>query len=157
MGFIVNKPHQMTLYELIKKVDMGKAPKSRPQLRSGTDMQALRHGGPVDENRGFILHSADYEVESTIPINDEVSLTSTLSALEDVAEMRGPRRAVVSLGYSSWGANQLEDELSKNFWLMLDGPNDLIFNDRLDLKYDQALGIIGIHSRAAFIPEPGHA
>ncbi|MEO1701222.1 MAG: YqgE/AlgH family protein [Pseudomonadota bacterium] len=157
MGFIVNKPHQMRLNELIRKVDV--SPSQVRQLVSHTDVgiRSLRVGGPVDENRGFILHSTDYEVESTIQINEEVSLTSTLTALEDVASKRGPRQAAVSLGYSSWAANQLEDELTKNFWLILDGPNELIFSDDLEPKYDLALGMIGIRSRAAFVSEPGHA
>ncbi|MEO1747161.1 MAG: YqgE/AlgH family protein, partial [Pseudomonadota bacterium] len=90
-------------------------------------------------------------------INPDVSLTSTVSALEDVAEYRGPRDSVISLGYSSWGANQLEDELSKNFWLTLDGPKDLIFDQQLETKYDTALAMIGITSKASFVSEPGHA
>ncbi|MEL6203114.1 MAG: YqgE/AlgH family protein [Pseudomonadota bacterium] len=159
MGFIVNKPHEMVLDELISRVDVSSpalAARTQPLDLTAKDRQ-LRVGGPVDENRGFILHSGDYEAESTIVINSDVSLTSTISALEDVAEYRGPRDSVISLGYSSWGANQLEDELSKNFWLTLDGPKDLIFDQQLETKYDSALAMIGITSKAAFVAEPGHA
>lgn len=154
MGFIVNKPHPMQFDELVNKIDV-----PNPFILDQVDDQIkpVRIGGPVEEHRGFILHSADYEVESTVPINEEVSLTSTISALEDLALKRGPTRSVVSLGYSSWGANQLEEELQKNFWLTLDGPNELIFSDQLENKYDKALSLIGIHSRAAFVSEPGHA
>ncbi|MEN0001730.1 MAG: YqgE/AlgH family protein [Pseudomonadota bacterium] len=157
MGFIVNKAHKITLSELMSRVGDNEDAPPIHEAVNYAGHAAVRVGGPVDENRGFILHSSEYELDATIPITPDISLTSTREALLDLAQLRGPRQAVVSLGYASWGANQLESEISKNYWLTLDACTKLIFDDQLDNKYDTALGLIGIHSRASYVSEPGHA
>lgn len=158
MGFIINKPHELTLDGLLDRVDGVEHDAIASANSLVSPHQLIRMGGPVDENRGFILHSSDYEADATIPVTEDISLTSTLSILHDIANQRGPRQAMVSLGYAAWEYNQLEQEIADNDWLTLDTlPDDLVFNDQLIDKYDDALGMIGIRSRALYVSEPGHA
>lgn len=114
-------------------------------------------GGPVEEERGFVLHSDDYtSAISTLKVTQELSMTATMDIMEDIAAERGPARAVVTLGYCGWGAGQLEHELALNAWLTADAPADLVFDERADAKWEQALRILGI-SPATLSGTAGHA
>ncbi|MEM1378542.1 MAG: YqgE/AlgH family protein, partial [Pseudomonadota bacterium] len=101
MGFIINKPHEISLSGLLRRVDGMERQPSDVIDELISEHQTVRLGGPIDENRGFILHSTDYEVEATIPVTPEIALTSTLSILRDISNGIGPRQAMISLGYAS--------------------------------------------------------
>ena len=77
----------------------------------------VRNGGPVDRSRGFVLHSGDYTVESSLPVSEDICLTATVDILRAISAGRGPRHALMALGYSGWGAGQLENEIAENGWL----------------------------------------
>ncbi|MEL6435960.1 MAG: YqgE/AlgH family protein [Pseudomonadota bacterium] len=156
MGFIINKPNVLTMEDLIERVD-GLEDNPQPPMARAIAHPPLRCGGPVDENRGFILHSPDYENDATIPISETVSLTSTMTVLRDVLRGCGPKKAMVTLGYSSWDADQIEDELRSNYWLALEADHDMIFERAFEDKYTEALAQLGIHSRAGFVGDVGHA
>jgi putative transcriptional regulator len=106
-------------------------------------------GGPVETGRGFVLHSADYFIDnSTLPIDDGVSLTATVDILRAIAKGAGPDRAILALGYAGWQAGQLEAEIQHNGWLNCPADPALVFDTPIELKYERALRRIGIH--------PGH-
>ena len=108
------------------------------------------NGGPVDIDRGFVLHSADYFAPDTsMKISDTLSLTTTKDVLEAlVSADEAPKRAMLAIGYAGWGAGQLENEIMDNAWLLLEGDEDLIFSDKLESKWTMALHDIGIDPSA---------
>jgi len=138
MGLVVNRPASgVTFNDLMKQLEIDVGPQSQ-----GGD---IRFGGPVEVGRGFVLHSADFHVdESTMRVDDRVSLTATLEILRAMAEGRGPRRRLIALGYSGWAPNQLEDELRRNGWLTCDADDELLFSDDDERKWVRALAKIGV-------------
>jgi putative transcriptional regulator len=119
-------------------------------------MQVLK-GGPVETQRGFVLHSSDYHADdTTLPINEEISLTATLDILRAIARGDGPHQAVLALGYAGWSPGQLEDEIQQNGWLSCEADSALLFDANLDTKYARALRKIGIDP-AMLVSDAGHA
>ena len=102
-------------------------------------------GGPVQRDRGFILHpSCEQKWESTVAISDEVSLTASKDILNDIAAGNGPENALITLGYSSWGAGQLEEELVQNSWLTIPADSAIIFDTDCGKRAHAAASSIGI-------------
>jgi putative transcriptional regulator len=125
-----------------------------PQRAGG--MQVLK-GGPVETQRGFVLHSSDYHVEdTTMPIDKTVSLTATVDILRAIAQGAGPCQAVLALGYAGWSPGQLEKEIQQNGWLSCEADADLVFGADLDAKYGLAMRKIGIDP-AMLVSVAGHA
>lgn len=138
MGIIINKP-----------VSGLRLPELFDQLGIETDItapdRAVLLGGPVERDRGFVLHSDDFAADgSTLPVSAGIGLTATKDILEAIASDHPPRRSVLALGYAGWGPGQLEDELTANAWLVADPDEALIFSDTNDDKWEKALAIIGI-------------
>ena len=98
----------------------------------------MRNGGPVDRSRGFVLHSGDYTVESSLPVSDDICLTATVDILRAISAGRGPRHALMALGYAGWGAGQLENEIAENGWLTCPASPELLFDADIDRKYDRS-------------------
>lgn len=155
MGFQVNKPCDMTIKELISKTDIGQETKSISKSSAVTS-DLVRYGGPVDEHRGFVLHSGDYHCDTTIPICEHVYLTSNIEILRSIMHGEGPSRLAVSLGYAGWGPGQLEQEVADNAWLTLDADIDVVFDPRHEGKYERMLVAMGI-TPAHFIAQAGSA
>ena len=162
MGIIVNHPAQtMTFSEILVQLDVLESAAARA-LPDSVGAVPVVKGGPVETGRGFVLHSSDYHVDnSTLPIADGVSLTATLDILRAIAGGRGPRRAVLALGYAGWSPGQLESEIQGNGWLNCEADAGLIFDPGLDDKYNRALrkmglGKIGIDP-SLLSSEAGHA
>jgi putative transcriptional regulator len=125
-----------------------------PQRAGG--MQVLK-GGPVETQRGFVLHSSDYHVEdTTMPIDKTVSLTATVDILRAIAQGAGPCQAVLALGYAGWSPGQLEKEIQQNGWLSCEADADLVFGADLDAKYGLAMRKIG-NDPAMLVSVAGHA
>lgn len=138
MGIIINKP-----------VSGLRLPELFDQLGIESDItapdRAVLLGGPVERDRGFVLHSNDFAADgSTLPVSEGIGLTATKDILEAIASDHPPRRSVLALGYAGWGPGQLEDELTANAWLVADPDEALIFSDTNDDKWEKALAIIGI-------------
>lgn len=117
------------------------------RIRLPDDVRAMRvlTGGPVETTRGFVLHSSDWQVEdATLSIDDSFSLTTTLEVLKAIAEGRGPKQAMLALGYAGWSAGQLESEIQWNGWLHCPADPGLVFDRDLEHKYDRALKSLGI-------------
>ncbi len=158
MGLIVNQraPH-ISFPELLEKLSIGSEPKPGAMVRPDLIDMDVHVGGPVDTGLGFVLHSSDYFAEdSTLPINDDVSLTATVEILRAIASGNGPDRAILALGYAGWRPGQLEDEIQANGWLHCPADLDLLFDRNLDQKYERALSKIGINP-SHLVSEAGHA
>lgn len=138
MGLIINKPApDLDFDALLSQLEITSA----PQMRA-PDVQ---FGGPVEQQRGFVLHSSDYGLEEgTLKVDDDMCMTATLQVIEDIALGRGPAKAVFALGYSGWGPGQLEYEISQNGWLTCDATPELVFDTPNDKKWSGALARLGI-------------
>jgi putative transcriptional regulator len=149
MGLVLNRLFDsITFPDLLEQLSI--------EPTNPIDQIRVHFGGPVDASRGFVLHSTDYLQETTMVVDDHVALTATVDVLRAMAEGRGPRNALLALGYAGWGAGQLDDELLANSWLTVPADNDLLFGVELESKWERALGKLGI--RASLLSgEAGHA
>ena len=150
MGLIVNKPTpEIDLSDLMDNLGI--------ETEDDPETLTVHFGGPVDNGRGFVLHSPDYgENTSTLQVTDEVGMTATLDILEDIASGNGPEKAILALGYSGWGPGQLESEFQANGWLVCDAGGDVVFHDNPDTKWTVALKSMGVDA-IALSSEAGHA
>jgi len=157
MGIIVNRPAgSIDFPGLLMQLNIIK---KGERITLGEDAEAMKvlRGGPVETGRGFVLHSSDFFIkDSTLPIDDEISLTATLDILKAIATGSGPKRAILALGYAGWGPGQLENELQHNGWLHCPADPDLVFGKDVDSKYERALKKLGIEL-AMLSNEAGHA
>jgi putative transcriptional regulator len=138
LGLIVNKPAPAIGFrDLLEQLS----------IESGPDCpdMGVHFGGPVENGRGFVLHSAEYTARSaTLKVNSEFSMTATLDVLEDMAKGKGPARTMLMLGYAGWGPGQLENELMRNGWLTCDATPELVFDADDSTKWERALKTLGI-------------
>lgn len=143
MGLIINQVQQMRFPDLLVQLGIMNEQEAI-RLPSTARNFMIRNGGPVDRSRGFVLHSDDYTVESSMPVSDDVCLTATVDILRAISTGRGPRHALMALGYAGWGAGQLESEIADNGWLTCPANLDLLFDTDIERKYDRILASIGI-------------
>ena len=157
MGIIVNQPAaNISFADLLVQLDVIPAA-DLIQLPSRAGGVKVLKGGPVETERGFVLHSADFFIEnSTLPIDDGICLTATLDILKAIARGDGPASAMLALGYAGWAPGQLENEIHQNGWLHCAADPELIFGQDTDGKYDKALKKIGI-DLGMLSSEAGHA
>ncbi|HEY5065664.1 MAG TPA: YqgE/AlgH family protein [Xanthobacteraceae bacterium] len=157
MGIVVNHPApNIDFSDLLVKLDVIPA-KDVIRLPPQADVVKVMRGGPVETERGFVLHSADYFVEnSTLSIDDGICLTATIDILKAIARGAGPASAILALGYAGWAPGQLENEIQGNGWLHCAADSELIFGVNIGGKYDKALRKIGI-DLAMLSSEAGHA
>lgn len=155
MGLIINQraPH-ISFRQLLEQLSIdGSDDEATPDLAE-IDVHV---GGPVETGRGFVLHSSDYYVaDSTLPIDDGVSLTATIDILKAIAGGKGPGKAILALGYAGWRPGQLESEIQANGWLHCPADPDLLFGRDLDQKYERAMSKIGIDP-SHLVSDAGHA
>ena len=111
---------------------------------SATPEIPVHFGGPVEIGRGFLLHSAEYRRDGTTTIDENISLSATVEILQAVADGGGPDKVLMALGYTGWGAGQLDEEMRANGWLTAPADPDIIFDRNLDTKWVRALAKIGI-------------
>lgn len=155
MGLIINQTQQMLFPDLLVQLgimDEQEAIRLPPKARDFV----VRNGGPVDRSRGFVLHSADYRVESSLPVSDDICLTATVDILRAISAGRGPRNALMALGYAGWGAGQLENEIAQNGWLTCPADQAMLFDGDMERKYDRILASIGV-DLAHLSQNAGHA
>jgi putative transcriptional regulator len=143
MGLIINQSQPLRFPDLLVQLGIMNEQEAI-RLPPPTRDFVVRNGGPVDRSRGFVLHSDDYMVESSLPVSEEVCLTATIDILRAISSGRGPRKALMALGYAGWGAGQLEHEIAENGWLTCPASTDLLFDSDIDRKYDRILASIGI-------------
>jgi putative transcriptional regulator len=137
MGLVVNRlVHSITFPDLLEQLGV------EPAI-GGNEIR-VHFGGPVESGRGFVLHTADYNREGTLPINSGIALTATVDILRDIARGTGPRQRLLALGYAGWGPGQLDAEIQANGWLQVPADENLVFGGDLDGKWEQALAKLGI-------------
>lgn len=149
MGIIVNRPLGMTLSTLFEQIDIDL---HRPDV---AELQVC-FGGPVQTDRGFVLHEPLGSWQSTLAVSDDLGLTTSKDVLVAMGEGGGPARLFVTLGYAGWEAGQLEKEIVQNSWLTVDADPKIIFDLPADERYDAALALLGIDI-AMLSEETGHA
>ncbi|HOA92683.1 MAG TPA: YqgE/AlgH family protein [Quisquiliibacterium sp.] len=137
LGLVINRPMELDLRTLFARIDL--------KLESGAfaDLPVF-FGGPVQSDRGFVLHQPLGAWSSTVTVGDDVGLTSSKDVLEAVAAGRGPDRMLVTLGYSGWGPGQLEDEIARNAWLTVPADPDVLFDVPVEQRVARAFGLLGI-------------
>lgn len=155
MGLIINQPQQMRFPELLVQIGVIDEQEAIRLPESARDL-VVRHGGPVDRSRGFVLHSDDVTVESSTPVADAIYLTATVDILRAISAGKGPKHALMALGYAGWGAGQLENEIIENGWLTCPATSALLFDGEIEQKYDRILSSIGI-DLAHLSQTAGHA
>ena len=149
LGIVVNKPIDMTLSALFEQIDV---PLADAALRDAP----VHFGGPVQIDRGFVLHRPLGNWQSTLAISDDIGLTTSKDVLEAVGRGEGPTDMLVSLGYAGWSAGQLEQELAQNAWLTVEADADVIFDLPAEQRLPAAMRLLGIDfSRLS--EEAGHA
>ena len=138
MGIVINRPMDMSLKDILSHLEMDTESMQKPDM-------AVYSGGPVQGERGFVLHSPGKEWESSHPINDQIHLSTSLEILQAIAEGKGPERFLVALGYAGWGAGQLEQEMGENAWLSCPADLDIMFDTAVEQRLDAAASILGIN------------
>jgi putative transcriptional regulator len=153
LGLVINKPIDIKLKSLFEKVDLNL--ESQP-----LGEQPVFYGGPVQTERGFVLHERVSDSESpyssTLSIPGGLDMTTSKDVLEALSHGAGPKRLLITLGYSGWAAGQLEDEIGRNGWLTVDAVPEVIFDTPVEQRYDKALSLLGIDPRM-LSQEAGHA
>ena len=150
MAIAVNRPLDgLSVPALLQRLGLG---------HEGVPEAPVLSGGPVERERGYVLHSDDYAAEgSTVPVAEGVGLTDTREVLDALGDAtRRPRRSLLALGYAGWAPGQLETEIQENGWLHCSADPDLIFGGDLVHKYERALKKLGIHA-GMLSSEAGHA
>jgi putative transcriptional regulator len=138
MGIIVNRPlTKPNFADLLRQLDIEPSP---PTRRIG-----LCTGGPVDNNRGFVLHSTDWASDGSMDVDGEHMLTSSLDILKAIAEGGGPRQCILALGYAGWDAGQLDEEFLQNAWLNAPADDQILFDGAHDTKWQRALAKLRIN------------
>lgn len=159
MGLIINKPADISMRLLFDKVEL-------PLRREDLMNIAVSNGGPLQTERGFVLHDPirlDKPPEeggsvyaSTLTVPGGLEMTTSRDVLEALSSGAGPRRVLITLGYASWGEGQLESELGENAWLTVPASADVIFDVPMAERYDRALDLLGLKSWM-LSPDAGHA
>jgi putative transcriptional regulator len=148
LGLVINKPSDIDLSGLFDKVNL-------PMERDDLAAQPVFHGGPVQTERGFVLHDQSVTPEdkaasplyaSTMSIPGGMEMTTSKDVLEAIASGSGPRRVLVSLGYAAWGEGQLETELGENSWITVTADRRIIFDTPVAERYDKALALLGVQA-----------
>ena len=151
LGVVINKPTDMTMQVLFERIDL----KIDDRLDGHVD-QPIMFGGPVQDDRGFVLHTPGQRYSSSLTVTEDVAFTTSIDVLEAVAAGDGPPRMLVSIGYSGWSPGQLEDEIGRNGWLTVGADPDILFNLPIGERYTAAIRLLGIDP-LMLTSEAGHA
>ncbi len=145
LGVVINKPTDMTMDVLLDRINLKleiihDSPAAMPEVYR----RPVMFGGPVQVERGFVLHSTMEQFSSTLQVTEGISLTTSKDVLEAVAHGDGPQQVLVSLGCAGWSAGQLEAELGRNGWLTVKADPQIIFNLPVEQRFTAALALLGI-------------
>jgi len=150
LGLVINRPTDLTVGNLLQRIELDLSLEIGPVQNT-----PVFFGGPVQTDRGFVLHAPAGEYNSSIRLG-ELALTTSRDVLQEVAQGRGPELLLITLGYAGWGAGQLESEMAQNAWLNVTASNEILFSVPPEGRYEAALGLLGISS-AMLAGDAGHA
>jgi putative transcriptional regulator len=149
LGVVVNRPIDMTLQSLFERLSMS--------LRDGAVADApIYFGGPVQTDRGFVLHEPPGDWQTTLKVREQIGLTTSKDILEAVGRGEGPARLLVTLGYAGWSPGQLEHEITQNAWLTVEAAGDILFETPAEERLPAAMELLGLDF-ARLQDEAGHA
>lgn len=159
MGLVINKAADLSMRALFEKLDL-------PLLRADLQAQPVLQGGPVQTERGFVLHEPVRMEDpaqdggtiyaATLSVPEGLALTTSRDVLEALGSGAGPRQVLMTLGYAGWGEGQLESEIAENAWLTVPADPRVVFETPLAQRYDAALALLGLQAWM-LSPEAGHA
>jgi putative transcriptional regulator len=149
MGIVINRPIDINIGEVFEQMEI---PVSTPELAKAP----VFLGGPVEEQRGFVLHTGDAKWESSLRINDQISVTTSRDILEAMAHGEGPQQALIALGYAGWGGGQLEREILDNAWLSVPAEQAILFELPPARRWEAAAKLLGVDLNV-LSTESGHA
>jgi putative transcriptional regulator len=149
MGIVINRPMEIRLGEVLEQLDIA------PEAEGVADAQ-IYLGGPVQTDRGFVLHTGPGEYDSTLNVTADIRVTTSRDVLEAIAVGRGPERRLIALGYAGWGGGQLEEELSANAWLSGPADTQIMFSLSAAERWLAAAQLLGVDLNL-LSGEAGHA
>jgi putative transcriptional regulator len=149
LGIVVNRPIEMNLHALLEQISI-------PPTTNAFKSVPVHFGGPVQTDRGFVLHTPVGTWQSTLAVGSEIGLTTSKDILQAVARGAGPEQILVTLGYAGWAPGQLEHELAQNAWLTVQANSDVIFNRAPEARLPAAMELLGIDF-AQLSEQAGHA
>ncbi len=149
LGVVVNKPISLSLGEMFDQIKI-------PLHQTKVEKMPVHFGGPVQTERGFVLHDTPADWQSTLRINDKVALTTSKDILESIGAGSGPRDFIVTLGYAGWEPGQLEHEIQENTWLTVPASEHILFDLPAEERLAAAMALLGV-DYASLSEESGHA
>lgn len=149
LGIVINRTMDLTMGDVLGQMEI-------PATACNCAGQPVHYGGPVQSERGFILHDQPDAWESTVAIDEHIGLTTSRDILEAIARNEGPSHALIALGYAGWGGGQLEQEITQNAWLSGPADLDLMFSTPVEQRWNRAAGLLGI-DLSLLSREAGHA
>jgi putative transcriptional regulator len=152
LGVVINKPTDMTMEVLFDRIDLEVSSAADRHMES----EPIMFGGPVQDDRGFVLHTPGAHYSSSLTVTNDIAFTTSIDVLEAVARGKGPERMLVSIGYSGWSPGQLEDEISRNGWLTVAADPRILFDLPVDERYSAAMKLLGFDP-LMLTSEAGHA
>ena len=150
LGLVINRPTDLTVRNLLERIDLDLSLEIGPVQDT-----PVFFGGPVQTDRGFVLHAPVGEYSSSMRLGD-LALTTSRDVLQEIAAGRGPNQILITLGYAGWGAGQLENEMAQNSWLNILASNEVLFNIPPENRYEAALALLGINP-IMLTGDAGHA
>jgi putative transcriptional regulator len=149
MGLVINRPMGLQLADIFEQLDI--------KIDDPSIIQTPVYlGGPVQGDRGFVLHDSEREWDSTLRVTEDISVTTSMDILQAIAAGEGPVHSLVTLGYAGWGAGQLEEEMAQNAWLSGPAKSDIIFTRPSDQRWQAAADLLGVDLNL-LSSEAGHA
>lgn len=147
MGIVINQPANISYNQLFTQLQLNED--------FGND-DPLLAGGPVQKERGFVLHSNDRSWTSTTQVSADVAITGSQDILEDIAKHDGPESSLIALGYAGWDSGQLESEIAQNSWLTVPAEKQILFELPLEKRWESAGKMLGI-DLSLLSTQAGHA
>jgi putative transcriptional regulator len=136
-GIIINRESEITLDDVMQQMHI-------PYHQDNNKKPLVYTGGPVQANRGFILHRPTGNWDSSLIVNDSVALTTSRDILEAIADDKGPQDNIIALGYAGWGPGQLEQEMASNTWLSCPAEEQIIFDTPVEERWQAAAKLLGV-------------
>ena len=149
LGLVINRPLDMGLGEVLEQLSLDSPDET-------LTAQPVLRGGPVQSERGFVLHESPREWEATMPVGEAIYVTTSQDILSSLAAGNGPERALIVLGYAGWGAGQLDAEIRENAWLSVPADPQIVFDTPFERRWEEAARKLGVNL-TTLSPQAGHA